>query len=178
MPGFGSLAVGVNEYADPATTLVAGVPEISGGEFVTVIENGASGVDAWPSLTLMTRFEYVPVCAVAGVPWSRPLVESNVAHGGVALMLKLNVVPGFGSLAVGVNEYGVPAGTLVAGVPEITGGVFVTAIENAASGVDARPSLTRITMPFVVPMWAAAGVPCSVPVAVLNVAHVGMFTML
>jgi hypothetical protein len=178
VPGFGSLAVGVNEYDDPATTLVAGVPEISGGEFVTVIENGASGVDTYPSLTLMTRFEYVPVCAVAGVPCNWPVLLLNVAHGGVVLMLKLNVVPGFGSLAVGVNVYGVPAATLVAGVPEITGGVFVTVIENAASAVDANPSLTPIAMPFVVPMWAAVGVPCKEPVAVSNVAHAGMFTML
>jgi hypothetical protein len=152
VPAFASLAVGVNEYAAPAATIVGGTPEIAGGALVTVIENAASEVDACPSFTLITRFEYVPVCAVDGVPWRRPLVESNVAHGGVVLMLKINVVPGFGSLALGVNEYGSPAATLVAGVPEITGGVFVTAIENAASGVDARPSLTLITMPFVVPI--------------------------
>ena len=54
-------------------------------------------------------------------------------------MLKVSVVPGFGSLAVGVNEYAAPAATLAGGTPEITGGVFVTSIENAASS---SPSMT------------------------------------
>jgi hypothetical protein len=102
----------------------------------------------------------------------------KVAHGGVWFRLNVNVVPGSGSLAVGVNEYSAPAATLVAGVPEITGGVFVTVIENAASAVVASPSLTLITMPLVVPMSAAPGVPCKAPVAVLKAAHAGMFTML
>ena len=67
-------------------------------------------------------------------------------------MLKLSVVPAFESLAVGVNEYDAPAATVVGGEPEMTGAVFVTAIENAGSDTDAWPSLTLISMPLVVPI--------------------------
>jgi hypothetical protein len=178
VPAFASLAVGVNEYDAPAATVVGGEPEITGAAFVTVIENAASDTDACPSLTLITMSEYVPVCAVAGAPCSRPVLPSNVAHGGAWLMLKLSVVSGFGSLAVGVNEYDVPAATVVAGVPEMSGAVFITVIENASNDVDARPSLTLITTPSVVPISAAVVVPCKEPVVSLNVAHDGAFTML
>ena len=54
-----SFAVGVNEYATPASTLVAGAPVIVGVRFgaaVTLIEKAGNAADARPSLTLMTMF--------------------------------------------------------------------------------------------------------------------------
>src|ERR1700733_5743477 len=53
-----------------------------------------------------------------------------------------------------------------------------TCIENAGSEADAVPSLTLIRMSPQVPASAECGVPESCPVLVLNVAHVGAFTML
>jgi hypothetical protein len=53
------------------------------------------------------------------------------------------------SAAVGVNEYAVPAVTLVGGVPLIVGARFggaCTLIANEGSEAVARPSLTEITM--------------------------------
>jgi hypothetical protein len=67
-------------------------------------------------------------------------------------MLNVNVVPGFGSAAVGRNEYSTPAIAVAAGVPEIVGAVFddATVIENAGNETDDLPSLTLITMlPYV-----------------------------
>ena len=54
------------------------------------------------SLTLMPMFEYVPVCALLGVPDSLPVVVLNVAQAGLLVMLNPSVWPS-GSLAVGVN---------------------------------------------------------------------------
>ncbi len=44
VPEFASLAVGLNEYAAPAATVVTGTPEITGGVSVTgfVIEKAGS----------------------------------------------------------------------------------------------------------------------------------------
>ena len=69
---------------------------------------------------------------------------------------------------------------LVAGVPEIVGAAFsaVTVIEKDGNDLVELPSLTRIMMPDVVPTFAAAGVPLSRPVVVLNVAQAGLFWML
>jgi hypothetical protein len=64
----------------------------------------------------------------------------------------------------------------VAGEPEIVGPV-VTVIAKAGSEALAAPSATLITIPAVVPAFAAVGVPDSWPVVLLNVAHDGLFTM-
>ena len=55
----GSDAVGWNEYACSAVTVVAGVPLIDGALFAaaTVMVKGASVAVAAPSLTLMETFE-------------------------------------------------------------------------------------------------------------------------
>jgi hypothetical protein len=56
---FASAAVGVNEYALPATTDVAGEPDIVGAALplVTLIENAGNEVVAMPSLTRMVMLE-------------------------------------------------------------------------------------------------------------------------
>src|SRR5258708_170598 len=58
------------------------------------------------------------------------------------------------------------------GAPAMTC-VGLTVMENAGSEALAVPSLTEMTMLEVVPALAAAGVPLSLPVEVLNVAHEG-----
>ena len=88
-----------------------------------------------------------------------------------------------GSLAVGVNVYGVPTTIEVAGLPEIVGGRLVllggamTLTSNAGRTVCALPSETHTTIPRCMPTSAAAGVPDSSPVAVLNDAQAGFASM-
>ena len=63
---------------------------------------GSEALPPLPSLTLMMMFEYVPVCALLGVPDSLPVVVLNVAHAGLFVTLNASVSP-FASFAVGVN---------------------------------------------------------------------------
>ncbi len=147
-----SAPLGWKVYAEPALTLVAGVPEIVGARFaaaLTVIANGASDTPAAsPSLTVMTMPLNVPTFWLVGVPDRRPVPVLNVAQLGMFAIVKPSVSLS-ASAALGVNEYAVPAVTLVGGVPLIVGARFggaCTLIANAGSAVDARPSLTEITM--------------------------------
>ncbi len=69
----------------------------------------------------------------------------------------------------------------MAGVPVIVGAVLggaLTVIANEGNDVVALPSLTRMTMPDVVPTFAVVGVPLKRPVVVLNEAHAGLLWML
>ena len=75
---FGSLAVGVNEYAVPERIEVVGVPLMTGVPLLvpderTVNVNAGSDAVARPSLTLMTMFANVPTLAATGVPESVPV---------------------------------------------------------------------------------------------------------
>ena len=67
----------------------------------------------------------------------------------------------------------------VAGVPVIVGAWFTyfTSILNAGSASLTVPSLTEIIIPEVIPASALLGVPLSFPVAVSNVAQVGLLVM-
>src|SRR5882672_236206 len=116
------------------------------------------------------------MCVTAGVPVSAPVLALNDAQLGLFVMVNASVWPGFTSFAVGVNEYATPTFTVVAGVPVIVGAVFTTVIENAGSAaVPPLPSLTPITMLFVVPASAGAGVPARLPLLAVKVAQVGLF---
>ena len=113
----------------PATTLAAGVPEIVGVSFAgacTWIEKAAREALKVPSLTVMTMLEKVPTSAVGGVPESWPELGLKLAHDGAFTMLNVRALP-FGSAAAGVNEYGVPAITVVAGFPVIVGALLAAA---------------------------------------------------
>ena len=87
----------------------------------TVIANASSDADAVPSLTLITIPLYVPTSLADGVPLIWPVAMLNVAQAGLLVIENDSVWPA-GPLAVGVNEYVVPAVTLVGGVPEMVGG--------------------------------------------------------
>jgi hypothetical protein len=143
---------------------------------LTTIENAAScALPPCPSLTPMPMFANVPTLADVGVPCNRPVELLNVAHAGRFVMLKVSVPPS-GSLAVGWNEYAVPAVTDVCGTPLIVGGwlgAALTTIWNVASCALSWPSLTPMPMFANVPTCADAGVPCRRPVVVLNVAQLG-----
>ena len=92
---------------------------------LTVIANASSDADALPLLTLITIPLYVPTSLADGVPLSCPVAILKVAQAGLFVIENERRLPE-GSLAVGVNEYAVPAVTLVAGVPEMVGGAVET----------------------------------------------------
>src|SRR5512138_1394323 len=106
---FGSLAVGLNVYAAPATTDTAGVPEIVGGPFVpddvllTVRSKAGNSVCCLPSDTQMTTPRYTPTFALVGVPLSCPVLVLNIAQTGLASTPKISGSPS-GSVAAGVKE--------------------------------------------------------------------------
>ncbi len=71
----------------------------------------------------------------------------------------------------------------MAGVPEITGGLFTAATAltvklNDGNETLEKPSLTLIVMPLVVPILDFDGDPLNVPLLELNTAHLGLFFML
>src|SRR5262249_24587839 len=89
-----SLPVGVKEYAEPAVTVVGGVPVIVGALFgaaVTVIVKAASEAEPpLPSDTLMRTFANEP--AAVGVPVSLPVVVLNVAQEGLFVIAQVSVL--------------------------------------------------------------------------------------
>jgi len=96
-------AVGLKEYGWRMTPVVTGLPPITGGRLATVVavmEKLASVAVKAPSDTLIEMLDEVP--ATVGVPLSRPVVELNVAHAGLFVILKVNALPS-GSDAVGVK---------------------------------------------------------------------------
>ena len=158
---------------------VAAPPELDTA--FTAIENAANETVEVPSLTRIVMFEYVPTFELLGVPDRRPVVVLNVAHDGLLAILKVSLLP-FGSLAVGVNAYALPAVTERDGEPLIVGGAFdeppaLTAIANTGREAVVLPSLTVILMFEYVPTLLLVGLPVSWPVEVLNVAHDGRFVI-
>lgn len=85
-------------YATPATTDVAGVPEIVGGRFavaggaVTWIENGGSVAVDRPLLTLIVIFESLPSSAAEGVPLNVPLEALKLAQTGLFWILNASLL--------------------------------------------------------------------------------------
>ena len=105
---------------------------------LTVIANASSDADALPSLTLITIPLYVPTSLADGVPLSCPVAMLNVAQAGLFVIENDRVLPD-GSVAVGVNEYAVPAVALVGGVPEMVGGGAETLTVTAWLAVPLDP---------------------------------------
>jgi len=124
----------------------------------------------------------VPACVAAGVPVSEPVAVLKIAQDGLFATLNASALPS-ASLALGVNAYALPVVTAVGGVPEMTGAVFtgaatgaaVTVTLNAGRELRRAPSETLMPMLEYVPACAAEGVPDSVPVLLLKVAHAGLF---
>jgi len=86
--------------------------------------------------------------------------------------------------AVGWKLYALPVTTLVEGVPEIVGGVFVvvepgavTVMENGASRAVDPPFVTLITMLEYVPASLTVGFPDSAPLYRLKYAQPGLFAI-
>jgi hypothetical protein len=108
---------------------------------------------------------------------SRPVEVLKLAQTGLFVIAYVSALPS-ASEADGVNEYAVPAVTLVAGVPLIVGALFdgsCTLIAKGGSESETRPSLTEITMSAKVPTLLVAGVPLKRPVDALKLAHAGLF---
>jgi hypothetical protein len=90
----GSEAIGVKPYGEPATTFVAGDPEIFGGDAgapppaacATVMVNAGSVAEENASRALMTILLNFPTLAAVGVPLSWPVLVLKVAHEGLLLM--------------------------------------------------------------------------------------------
>src|SRR5579883_834466 len=102
-----SLAVGVKEYAEPATTLLAGVPVMVTVEepplaAVTAMLNHSSAV-VLPSAAAIAMLPYFPTLAAVGVPLSCPFLALKVAQAGLLTTEKVMVRPA-ASVVVGVNE--------------------------------------------------------------------------
>ena len=100
----GSEAVGVNEYACPTVTEVAGVPLMVGAPLLAATEIANAGSDALaaPSVTEITIFEVLPTLAAAGVPLSRPVDVLKLAHDGLLVIENVRAWPS-GSDALGVK---------------------------------------------------------------------------
>src|SRR5688572_25799233 len=74
----------------------------------------------------------MPAYAALGVPWSRPVVRSNDAQGGLFVIANRSHCRS-ASRATGRKLYGSNALTDVAGAPEILGAVLAaTAVSGAA----------------------------------------------
>jgi len=144
----------------------------------TVMAKAVKEAVALPSLTLITMPEVVPTSAATGVPASCPFVVLKLAHEGLLVMEKVRLLPD-GSVVVGVKEYAVPTGALVFGEPEMVGPETPAATVTAKAGSEAlaTPSLTLMTIPAEAPTSLAAGVPLSCPVAMLKLAHEGLWVM-
>ena len=54
---------------------------------VTWMLNAGNEAVAWPSVTEITMFEYVPACDADGVPLREPLELLNQAHAGLPEIL-------------------------------------------------------------------------------------------
>ena len=72
------------------------------GVAVTVMLNAASEALAAPSAAVMTIFSVVPVSVIFGLPESRPVVVSKLAHDG-GFWIENASLPPSESLAVGVK---------------------------------------------------------------------------
>ena len=60
---------------------------------VTTIEKVGSDADDMPSLTVILIFEYVPTCAVVGVPVRLPVELLKLAQEGLLVIEQLSVLP-------------------------------------------------------------------------------------
>ena len=90
-------AVGVRRRGNQLSVAVPFVPPPAA---VTVMVNAGSDVVALPSLVEITMPEYVPTCAVVGVPESWALTMLNVAQAGLFVIENPRASPS-ASLTVG-----------------------------------------------------------------------------
>jgi hypothetical protein len=112
-----------------------------------------------------------------GVPLNVPLHVSNDAQLGLFAILKTSGSPS-ASRAVGLKEYALAIVAVPEGEPEIVGATLdldVARSEKAGSDFLLTPSLTLMAIPFHKP--TVLGVPESMPVAVLKLAHEGLLAM-